>query len=247
MTLALMSSPSPLRRPTTDPLWDHGEPPAFKALRHSLLRLEAGLRLPHTPPPAGPTATALRTRSSATASLATPSLRLNRSTPPAAWAVTSAEAGAGKSFIAAHLAWGLAQRGWRVLLVEAPGDDAWPLHRRLGLSADGPSPTAVPAQPQLSLARWSQQDPPEDVIQQGLWRWRCDFDRVIVDTPAWLRGSTCLDLADACGSALIVVRRDLSPLPAVQGLRQQIEQGAGRCLGLVYNEGPRDSVPREAW
>lgn len=243
MTLALMSSPSTLRAHATalPPLWDHREPPAFKALRQNLLRLEAGLKTPNAPPLASLTPSAGRARAAA------PALRWNRSAPPPAWAVTSAEAGAGKSFIAAHLAWGLAQRGWRVLLLESPGDGAWPLHRRLGLGTDGPNPAPLPALPALSLGRWSDQEPAEAVIQQRLWQWRSDFDRVIVDTPAWLQGQTCLDLADACGSALIVVRRDRSPLSAVQGLRQQIEQGAGRCLGLVYNEGPRSGAPSEAW
>jgi len=145
--------------------------------------------------------------------------------------------------------------GWRQVL-DGDTDDG-PLARLTG-DSDGNDPAAIregvgiPASvwPALQRVRalpgltvmtagglshagaWSE-GPRLDELLQTLRR---QFDQVIVDGPALDQGSQPLHLADACGAAVIVARRDQSRLTDLSRLSQSLREGGEIWAGLVVNE-----------
>ena len=79
---------------------------------------------------------------------------------------------------------------------------------------------------------WSE-GPRLDELMQMLRR---QFDQVIVDGPALDQGGQPLHLADACGAAVIVARRDHSRLADLAQLSQSLSEGGETWTGLVVNE-----------
>lgn len=139
--------------------------------------------------------------------------------------------------------------GWRQLLEEepmaSPDDDVaeqptlrnWagtPATVLAGLQRVRALPglTVMTAGRHASPSAWS--DGPR--LETLLLTLRRQFDQVIVDGPALDQGTQSLHLADACGAALVVARRDHSRLKDLAGLSQALRDGGETWAGLVVNE-----------
>ena len=174
--------------------------------------------------------------------------------PRSALAVISAKVADGKSYLAANLALSLAQLGGRTVLVDA--DMRTPrIHTLFGMPdrAAGLSSVlggsellrraivSLPDMPSLHLlmAGPKQSDPVElleqpasAVLIQALIR---EYDYVIVDTPAMSSGMDARVIAQHCGAAMVVARRDRSRMEEVHLLISQLQRSGVVLAGLVMN------------
>jgi capsular exopolysaccharide synthesis family protein len=167
--------------------------------------------------------------------------------------VTSAMPAEGKSVISCNLAISLAQRGGRVLLVDADLRRSslhkqLNLDRTLGLSsvligatesdavqnplAEVPNLYVLPAGPR----------PPSpvemlasDKMRQFLKRWATEYDYVVVDTAPILPVIDTLPLAAAADAVILVVRSGWSRNTALIRMRDQLHRANAHISGVVVN------------
>jgi capsular exopolysaccharide synthesis family protein len=168
-------------------------------------------------------------------------------------AVVGSARGEGRSFIAANLAVSMAQRGGRVLLVDA--DLRRPrLHRLFGLrAADGLAlmldgradyrsvrpvaqvpglhllPAGAPPAHPLELV-----ERPEFALVMRQLRLR--FSHIVVDTPAAADGPDAAVVAANCDAGLLVVQRHHSKMDALQRLLDAMRLAGTPLAGAVLNE-----------
>jgi protein-tyrosine kinase len=168
-------------------------------------------------------------------------------------AVVGSARGEGRSFIAANLAVSMAQRGGRVLLVDA--DLRRPrLHRLFGLrAADGLAlmldgradyrsvrpvaqlpalhllPAGAPPAHPLELV-----ERPEFALVMRQLRLR--FSHIVVDTPAAADGPDAAVVAANCDAGLLVVQRHHSKMDALQRLIDAMRLAGTPLAGAVLNE-----------
>lgn len=170
-----------------------------------------------------------------------------------ALAVVSADAGDGKTYLAANLALSFAQLGGRTMLIDA--DLRAPRLQRLfgtdtvgGLAGvlDGSellrdAVASLPDLPNLHLLAGgpSQRSPLElleqpaaTVLVETLTR---EYEHVIVDTAAASCGADMRVVAQCCGAAVVVARKGRSRMDDVQGLVAQLQQSGVALAGLVMN------------
>lgn len=164
-------------------------------------------------------------------------------------AVVSATAGDGRSWLAAALAVTCSMLEQPTLLIDA--DLRGPAqHRLFGLCDDQglvqalngsavPRPAGVEGLPHLAVL------PAGGMVQGALellsGRPLCDliesystrYRHIIVDTPAMQAGYDGVATAMACGAALLLARRDHSPMDANQKLVTQLRATPARILGGV--------------
>ena len=168
-------------------------------------------------------------------------------------AITSAERGDGRSWLAANLATMFAQLGERTLLIDA--DMRHPRQHRIfnidnsvGLSAllTGRAgreiarrihpqlrlfvlPAGIiPPNPQELLAR-----PVFDVI---LDHFAAQFSLVILDTPAACETADAQILAANAGNAVMIARRNCTPQAKLAGAMQMLTDTGVNVIGSVINE-----------
>jgi capsular exopolysaccharide synthesis family protein len=173
--------------------------------------------------------------------------------PPKVILVTSALPQEGKTTISANSALVLAQRGGRVLLIDAdlrrPGiDRMFGFHSRGGLSTlisggdkfedvvvpftDVPNLWILPAGP----------IPPQPaellgstVMKDHLARWRSEFEHIIIDTPPCLSVTDAVVLSPEADRIILVARAGKTTKVALRRACDLLLQVNARVMGIVLN------------
>ena len=173
--------------------------------------------------------------------------------PKRALALVSPNVGDGKTFFAANLAIVFSQLGAKTLLVDA--DMRTPRQHQLfgipnerGLSsvlsgrAESNVVRPIADLPSLFVMPVGAMPPnPLELLQRPafgllLLELLSKFDHVIVDTPASTHGADCRVLAAKCGAAMVVTRRHVTQMKAVQSLVTEVARGSAQFAGVVVNE-----------
>jgi polysaccharide biosynthesis transport protein len=173
--------------------------------------------------------------------------------PPKVILVTSAMPQEGKTTISANSALVLAQRGSRVLLVDAdlrrPG-----VHRLFGLtpreglssviSGSGKIENAIlpcPEVPSLSILPAGPVPPqPTELLGSAVMRdliahWRTEFDHIIIDTPPCLAVTDAVLLSPEVDRVILVARSGQTTRPALRRACDLLLQVNARVMGIVLN------------
>lgn len=186
-------------------------------------------------------------------SLRTSILLSSYGAPPKVILVTSAIPQEGKTTISANSALVLAQRGGRVLLVDAdlrrPGiDRMFGFRSRAGLStlisgsdkfedvavpfAEFPNLTILPAGP----------IPPQpaellgsSVMKEHIARWREEFDHVVIDSPPCLSVTDAVVLSPAADRIILVARSGKTTKIVLRRACDLLTQVNARVMGIVLN------------
>jgi succinoglycan biosynthesis transport protein ExoP len=171
--------------------------------------------------------------------------------PPKVLVVTSAMAGEGKSTISCNLAAALAQRGRRVLLVDADLRSA-SIQKQLGMRSGGTTVFATGAtqysryQPVKSLPTlhvvptgFRPTDPQETLdttrVKQLMEAWSVEYDHVIIDTPPVLLFADVLVMSARADCVLFVTRSGKSRAKASLRARDVLSRSGAHILGFVMN------------
>jgi polysaccharide biosynthesis transport protein len=171
--------------------------------------------------------------------------------PPKVLVVTSAMAGEGKSTISCNLAAALAQRGRRVLLVDADLRSA-SIQKQLGMRSGGTTVFATGAtqysryQPVKSLPTlhvvptgFRPTDPQETLdttrVKQLMEAWSVEYDHVIIDTPPVLLFADVLVMSARADCVLLVTRSGKSRAKASLRARDVLSRSGAHILGFVLN------------
>jgi succinoglycan biosynthesis transport protein ExoP len=171
--------------------------------------------------------------------------------PPKVLVVTSAMAGEGKSTISCNLAAALAQRGRRVLLVDADLRCA-SIQKQLGMRPGLNTVFATGAtqysryQPIKNLPTlhvvptgFRPTDPNEILetmrIKQLMAAWSAEYDHVIIDTPPVLLFADVLVMSARADAVLFVTRSGVSRTKASLRARDVLTRSGGNILGFVLN------------
>jgi protein-tyrosine kinase len=182
-------------------------------------------------------------------------LEVMRDGPRCALAVVSPDVGDGKTYLTANLALSFSQLGERTLLIDA--DVRTPRqHHVLGIKQNGAGLTSVLAGfsdadelvhevPGLRHLYFAPAGPippnPVELLQrprfgQLMRELLEEFDHVVVDTPAAVRGADSRVIAARSGAALVVARKSRSRMAAVEGLVGALARGPAQIAGVVVNE-----------
>lgn len=170
-----------------------------------------------------------------------------------ALAVISPDAGDGKSYFAANLAVTLAQLGGRTLLVDADlrgprQHEVFNLNNAAGLSsilcgrAEAQVVHQVAGVPSLFVLPVGVTPPnPLELVERPAFALLVreltnKFDHVVVDTPAAVYGTDSQVIAARCGSALIVARKNVSRVAALQDLVGALSASPAQVAGVIVNE-----------
>lgn len=171
---------------------------------------------------------------------------------PKVMVVTSATAGEGKSTVSCNVAAALAQRGRKVLLVDADMRCS-SIHGRLdakrGLGSMGYAPPTdyVRYQPVAELPNLNVVPagfPPVGTsteilaspqMEELVATWRDEFDHVIIDTPPILPFADALFLSAMSDGVLLVARSQVSRGKAVLRARDMLAKSGVEILGFVLN------------
>lgn len=170
-----------------------------------------------------------------------------------AMAITSAERGDGRSFIAANLAVLFSQLGQRTLLIDAdmrnPSQHRlFGIENRSGLSSilSGRSGVAdihrIPSLVDLSILPSGATPPnPQELLGRSaftnmLREFRGEFDVILIDTPPDHDYADSQTAAARAGSALVVARKDISHAGAIGNLVDSMKHAGVMVVGAVLNE-----------
>jgi chain length determinant protein tyrosine kinase EpsG len=167
-------------------------------------------------------------------------------------AVLSADAGDGRSFVAANLALAFSQLGERTVLVDANLRDPG-LHKLLGVP-ERPSlstllcgvPLARPfdrsaQMPSLYVLQAGTPPPnPAELLERPIFKRLMDelqrsFDRVIVDTPPGRGMPDARVVAAACGQAVLVGRKHRSSVARINAMTERIRRVGVDVVGVILN------------
>jgi polysaccharide biosynthesis transport protein len=174
-------------------------------------------------------------------------------TPPKVILVTSPLPQEGKTTISANSALVLAQRGSRVLLIDAdlrrPG-----LERMLGMRPAGGLSTLISGvdKEQDVIVPFTKVPnlwilpagpiPPQpvellgsNVMKEHIARWRDEFDHVIIDTPPCLSVTDAVVLSPEVDRVLLVARSGQTTKPALRQACDLLLQVNARVMGIVLN------------
>jgi capsular exopolysaccharide synthesis family protein len=173
--------------------------------------------------------------------------------PPQVILVTSALPQEGKTTTCANASIVLAQRGMRVLLVDAdlrrPG-----VHKAFGVGCETGLSTLLtgnstmeeviiryPKLPNLCLLPAGPQPPaPAELISSLqmkalLAQWRKDFDHIIIDSPPAISVTDPVILSAEVDSVILVVRSGKTPKDALQRAEDLLFQVNARVMGVILN------------
>ena len=172
--------------------------------------------------------------------------------PPKVILVTSALPQEGKTTTSINCAIVLAQRGGRVLLVDAdlrrPG-----IHKALGLrntsglsrlmtGGDRPEDAIVSTEIPNLFVLTAGPPPPQPaellgspLMKDYLARWRKEFDHIIIDTPPALSVTDAVLLSVEADSVLIVLRSGQTTKAALRRVRDLLSHVNARITGIVVN------------
>jgi polysaccharide biosynthesis transport protein len=173
--------------------------------------------------------------------------------PPRVVLVTSALPQEGKTTISANSALVLAQRGSRVLLLDAdlrrPGlEKLFGIKARGGLSTlisgvDKPEDVLVPSTEVPNL--WilpAGPIPPQPaellsstVMKDYIARWRNEFDHIIIDTPPCLSVTDAVVLSPEADQVILVARSGQTTKQALRRATELLLQVNARVMGVVLN------------
>ncbi|WP_083664427.1 chain length determinant protein tyrosine kinase EpsG [Herminiimonas arsenitoxidans] len=170
-----------------------------------------------------------------------------------ALAITSAEQGDGRSYIAANLAILFSQLGQRTLLIDADmrnprQHQLFGIENRSGLSAilSGRKGVAdvqrIPSLMDLSVLPTGVLPPnPQELLgraafPQLLRDFGNEFDVVLIDTPPDYDYADGQMAAARAGAALVVARKDISHTGAIGNLVDSMKQSGVLVVGAVLNE-----------
>ncbi|WP_397533546.1 polysaccharide biosynthesis tyrosine autokinase [Roseateles sp.] len=173
--------------------------------------------------------------------------------PRRALAVVSPEHGDGKTFFAANLAIAFSQLGGRTLLVDADmrsprQHEVFGVDNSAGLSgilsgrAERNVIRPVPNLPSLFVMPVGTLPPnPTELVERPAFGLLIKelvgkFDHVIVDTPAACSGADYAVIAARCGAALLLARKGITRVAAVQELCHTLANSPVKLAGLVMNE-----------
>jgi polysaccharide biosynthesis transport protein len=165
--------------------------------------------------------------------------------------VTSATPGEGKSTVSCNLATALAQRGRRVLLVDADLRCS-SIHSQMGVrpglstmcasgAASHPRYQPIANLPGLHVvpAGIRPTDPTgvldSSRMQELMEAWRAEYDHIIIDTPPVLPFADALVLAARADGVILVVRSGISRAGAVLRAREVLARSGANLLGFVLN------------
>jgi polysaccharide biosynthesis transport protein len=174
-------------------------------------------------------------------------------TPPKLLMVTSALPQEGKTTVSTNSAMVLAQKGSRVLLVDA--DLRRPaVGRVLGIKSSGGLSTVLsgvervestivpfPGLPNLKIlpAGPIPPNPVEllgsSVMKDYIARWREEFDHIIIDTPPCLSVTDAVVLSIDADGVILVVRSGQTPKAALRRASELLLQVNARVMGVVLN------------
>lgn len=176
--------------------------------------------------------------------------------------ITSAERGAGRSFIAANLAVAFSQlrSGGRTLLIDAHfarprQHELFGLDNRVGLSTvlagltGRESLHSVPGLSGLLIMPAGPQPPNcEDLLARStlsrlLTYLTSHFGTILIDSPPWEEGEAAKSLAAAAGAALMVVRSGHTLAGRGAHIAHEMRDRQTTLLGVVLNEVTRPSNP----
>jgi capsular exopolysaccharide synthesis family protein len=168
--------------------------------------------------------------------------------------VTSAIPGEGKSTVSSNLAIALAQRGKKVLLVDADLRNfsaQSPIEVCPSLSAmcrpggpDHPRYQPIARLPKLSVvpAGVHPNDPTELLdsprMQELMNAWRAEYDHIIIDTPPVLPFADSLVLSAHADGVILVVRSGMSNAGALLRASELLVRSGAKIQGLVLNAVP---------
>ena len=172
--------------------------------------------------------------------------------PPKVILVTSALPQEGKTTTSINCAIVLAQRGGRVLLVDAdlrrPG-----IHKALGLrntsglsrlmtGGDRPEDAIVSTEIPNLFVLTAGPPPPQPaellgspLMKDYLARWRKEFDHIVIDTPPALSVTDAVLLSVEADSVLIVLRSGQTTKAALRRVRDLLSHVNARITGIVVN------------
>jgi succinoglycan biosynthesis transport protein ExoP len=173
--------------------------------------------------------------------------------PPRTILVTSPFPQEGKTTISANIALVLAQRGSRVLLVDAdlrrPG-----LEKMLGLKSNGGLSTLLSGVDKIEdvVVRFSKVPqlwilpagpvPPQpaellgsEQMNKYIARWREEFEHVIIDTPPCLSVTDATLLSSSVDRVLLVARSGQTQKPALRRACDLLFQVNAKGMGIVLN------------
>ncbi len=170
-----------------------------------------------------------------------------------AMAITSAERGDGRSYIAANLAVLFSQLGQRTLLIDAdmrnPSQHRlFGIENRSGLSSilSGRSGVAdihrIPSLVDLSILPSGATPPnPQELLGRSafphmLREFNSEFDVILIDTPPDYDYADSQTAAARAGSALVVARKNISHAGAIGNLVDSMKHAGVMVVGAVLNE-----------
>jgi protein-tyrosine kinase len=170
-----------------------------------------------------------------------------------ALAVVSPDSGDGKTFFAANVAVTLAQLGGRTLVVDA--DLRKPrLHEVFGIESVAGLSSILAGRAEAQVIQQVMGVPSLFVLPVGIVppnplelverpafgilmrELMAKFDHVVVDTAAAVYGSDAQVVANRCGAALVVARRNESRVDSLQGLVRSLSEGSPQLAGVIINE-----------
>jgi len=165
--------------------------------------------------------------------------------------ITSAIPGEGKSTVSCNLATALAQRGRKVLLVDADLRCS-SIHRQLGIrpglsaicaagSANHPGYPPIASLPTLHVipAGIRPTDPTGVLdstrMQELMAAWRAEYDHIILDTPPALPFADAWVLSARADGVILVARSGMSRSKALLRVRDLLARSGANVLGIVLN------------
>jgi receptor protein-tyrosine kinase len=168
-------------------------------------------------------------------------------------AVTGAERGDGRSFLAANLAVVFSQPGQRTLLIDADlrnprQHTVFGLENRTGLSnwlSGRPAADAVQRVPGLvDLSVLPAGSPPPNpsellgrpALGQVLRELAPQYDVILIDTPASVECSDAQMVAGRAGAALVVTRQNVTHVGNVRDLVGELTEARVHLVGTVLNK-----------
>lgn len=173
--------------------------------------------------------------------------------PARALAVVSTDVGDGKTYFAANLAVAYGQLGANTLLVDA--DMRTPrLHRLFALDEGAGLSGVLSGRPEPNVIRRIDSLPtlhvlpvgavppnPLELVQRPAFgllmrELLTRFEHVIVDTPSASHGADARVIADKCGAALVIGRRRLTRMRALQRLLTDLGRTNAKVAGVMVNE-----------